>query len=79
VASLVGAGGVARELEEVEAVGDAERAREVGDEDEACLQRRDEQRLEPVVVARELPPELADACLQLPPREVDLAETGAAA
>jgi hypothetical protein len=79
VAALVCAGGVARELEEVEAVGDAERAREVGDEDEARLQRRDEQRLEPVVVARELLPELADACLQLPPGEVDLTEAVAAA
>jgi hypothetical protein len=79
VAALVGAGGVARELEEVQAVGDPERAREVGDEDEARFQRRDEQRLETVVVTRELPPELADACLQLPPREVDLAEAVAAA
>jgi hypothetical protein len=79
VAALIGACGVARELEEVEAVGDPERAREVGDEDEARLQRRDEQRLEPVVVTRELPSELADACLQLPPREVDLAEAVAAA
>jgi hypothetical protein len=60
-------------------VGDPERAREVGDEDEACFQRRDEQRFEPVVVTRELSPELADACLQLPPREVDLAEAVAAA
>jgi hypothetical protein len=60
-------------------VRDPQGAREVGDEDEARLQRRDEQRLEPVVVTRELSSELADACLQLPPREVDLAETGAAA
>jgi hypothetical protein len=79
VTALIGAGRIARELEKVEAVWNAERAREVGDEDEAGLQRGDEQRLAAVVVARELTAELADACLQLPPREVDVAEAGAAA
>jgi hypothetical protein len=79
VAALVGAGGVARQLQEVEPVRDPERARKVGDEDEARLQGRDEQRLAAVVVARKLTSQLADACLQLLPREVDLAEAGAAA
>jgi hypothetical protein len=79
MAALVGAGRVARELEEVEPVRDPERPREVGDEDEARLQRRDEQRLAAVVVSYELAAELADARLQLLPREVDLAEATAAA
>ena len=79
MAALVGAGRVAREFEEVEAVRDPQGAREVGDEDEARLQRRDQQRLAAFVVARELTPELADACLQLLTREVDLAEAAAAA
>jgi hypothetical protein len=79
VAALVGAGRVARELEEVEAVRNPQGAREVGDEDEARLQRRDQQGLAALVVAREVTPQLADACLQLLPREVDLAEAGAAA
>jgi hypothetical protein len=79
MAALVGAGRVARELEEVEPVGDAQGPGEVGDEDEARLQRRDQQRLPAVVVARDLAPELADARLELLPGEVDLAEAGAAA
>jgi hypothetical protein len=79
VPALVGAGCVARELQKVEAVWDPERAREVGDEDDARLQRRDEERLAAVVVARELAAELADTRLQLLPREVDLAEAAAAA
>jgi hypothetical protein len=79
VPALVGAGGVAGELEEVEAVGDPQRTREVGDEDDARLQRCDEQRLTPVVVPLDLAAELGDARLQLLAREVDLAEAWAAA
>jgi hypothetical protein len=79
MAAGVGARRVARELEEVESVRDPERAREIGDEDEARLQRRDEQRLAPVVVACEVAAELADPCLQLLAREVDRAEARAAA
>jgi hypothetical protein len=79
VSALVGAGGVAGELEEIEAVGDPERTREVGDEDAARLQRCDEQRLTPVVVPLDLAAELGDARLQLLAREVDLAEARAAA
>jgi hypothetical protein len=74
MAALVRAGRVARELEEVEPVRDAQRAREVRDEDEARFQRRDEERLAAVVVAAQFAPELADARLQLLTREVDLAE-----
>ncbi len=79
VAAPVGAGGIARELEEVEPVRDAERAREVGDEDDARLERRYEERLAAVVVARELMAELADTRAQLLPREVDGAEARAPA
>jgi hypothetical protein len=79
VSALVGAGGIAGELEEVEAVGDPQRTREVGDEDDARLQRCDEQRLTPVVVPLDLAAELGDARLQLLAREVDLAEAWAAA
>jgi hypothetical protein len=79
MAALVGARGVARELEEVDPVRDAQGAREVRDEDEARFQRRDEQRLAAVVVAAQLAPELTDARLQLLAREVDLAEARAAA
>jgi hypothetical protein len=79
VTALVGTGGVARELEEVESVRDADGAGEVGDEHEARLERRDEEGLAAVVVAFELPAELADARVQLLPREVDVAEALAAA
>jgi hypothetical protein len=78
MAALVGAGGVARELQEVEPVRDPERPREIGDEDEARLQRRDEQRLEAVVIPAQLPAELTNTGRQLLPREVDLAEALAA-
>ena len=79
VTALVGAGGVVRELEEVEPVRDPQCPREVGDKDEARLQRRDQQRLEPVVVPLDLAAELPYARLQLLMREVDLAEARAAA
>jgi hypothetical protein len=60
MAALVGAGRVARELDEVDAVVDAERAGEVGDEDDAGLERGDEQWLVAFVVTGDLAPELAD-------------------
>ena len=78
MAALVGARRVAGELEEVEPVWDPEGPREVGDEDEARLQGRDEQRREALVLASQLPPELADARRQLLTSEVDLAEARAA-
>ena len=51
---------VAGELDEVERMMDRQRAREVGDERDAGLQRADEQRLEPRVVLRDLATELRD-------------------
>jgi hypothetical protein len=60
---------VARELDE------RDRAREVGQEDEARLQQRDEQQVAAGVVARDLGAELADARLQLLGGEKDLAYT----
>jgi len=65
---------VAGELDEVERVRDRDRAREVGEEDEARLERADEQRLAAVEVARDLRAELRDARSQLVGREVDLAD-----
>jgi hypothetical protein len=62
------------EIDEVEVVDDRQRARQVGDEDERRLQRRDEDRLEAVVVGGNLGAELLDARLELLPREVDLAD-----
>ena len=58
--ALVGAGRVARELDEVQAVVDPDRARQVGDEDDARLERRDEERLSTLVVTGDLASELAD-------------------
>ena len=67
---------VARELDEVDLMGDRDRAGEVGDEDEARLQRRDENRLATGVVARDLGAELLDARIQLLGREEDVADAG---
>jgi len=72
VAARVGVGAVAGELDEVERVGDRDRPGEVGDEDDARLERRDEQRLAGFVVLGDLAAELADARRQLLTREVDL-------
>jgi hypothetical protein len=49
------------ELDEVEAVVDLRRARQVTDERDAGLERADEQRLSTVIVAGDLRAELADA------------------
>jgi hypothetical protein len=67
-------GAVAGELDEVERVRDRDRAREVGDEDERRLQRRDEQRLAAGVVPRDLASELADTRRDLGSGEVDLTD-----
>jgi hypothetical protein len=56
---------VAGELDEVERVEDRDRPRKVRDEDEARLQRPDEDRFAAVVVARDLGAELANARRQL--------------
>jgi hypothetical protein len=60
VAALVGARCVARELDEVETVVDRQCPGQVRDEDDARLERRDEQGLPPFVVTGDLAPELAD-------------------
>jgi hypothetical protein len=54
---------------------DRGRAGEVGQEDEARLERCDQQRLEPVVVGRDLRAELLDAASDLVSAEVDLADS----
>jgi hypothetical protein len=53
---------------------DAELAREIGEEDEARLQERDQQQLAAFVVAGDLGTELPDARLQLLGREEDVAD-----
>jgi hypothetical protein len=68
------AAAVGGELEEVELVWDLERAREVGQEDEARLQRRDENGVGVGVVQRDLGRQLANAAADLLTREVDLAD-----
>jgi hypothetical protein len=60
MAALIGAGRIASELDEVQAVVDPDRARQIGDEDDARLEGRDEQRLSALVVTGDLAPELAD-------------------
>ncbi len=73
-AARLDAGPVAGQLDEVDGVDDRQRAREVGEEDQARLQRADEQRLAAGVVARDLGAELTDACRELLGGEVDVAE-----
>jgi hypothetical protein len=75
VAAGVGAV-VAGELDEVDRMGDRDRARKVGQEHEARLQQRNEQQVAAGVVARDVGPELADARLQLLGSEEDLADAG---
>jgi hypothetical protein len=65
---------VARELDEVEVVVDRDRARQVANERNACLQRADEQRLPPGVVAGQVGAELPDAAADLVALEEDLAD-----
>ena len=72
------AAGVGGELEEVELVRDRQRPREVGEEDRARLQRRDEERVPPLVGGGDLDAELGDAARDLLAREVDLPDRSAA-
>jgi hypothetical protein len=74
VTAGIGTGGVARQLDEVDPVRDGERPGEVGEEDDARLQRGDEERLTAVVVAGDLPAEFPDTRLQLLAREVNVPE-----
>jgi hypothetical protein len=55
-------------------VDDRQRPREVGDEDQRGLQRGDEDRLEPVVVDRDLGAQLLDPLVDLVGGEVDVAD-----
>jgi hypothetical protein len=74
VAAGVGAV-VAGELDEVDLVRDRDRPGEVGQEDEARLQQRDEQEVAVLVVARDLRAELLDAAAQLLRAKKDLADS----
>ena len=75
VAAGVGAV-VAGELDKVDRVRDRDCAREVGQEDEARLQQRDEQQVATGVLAGDLRAELVDASSQLVRCEKDLADSG---
>ena len=70
----VGIRGVCRQLDEVERMGNGDRARQVGEKDEARFQRRDEERVSALVVAGDFASELAYAGLQLLTAEVNLPE-----
>jgi hypothetical protein len=65
---------VAGQLDEVDLVLDRDRAREVGEEDEARLQQRDQQQVAALVVARDVGAQLLDAAAQLVRTEEDLAD-----
>jgi hypothetical protein len=65
---------VAGELDEIDFVRRADRAREVREEEERSFERSDEDRIEPRVVGRDLRAELGDAALDLPGGEVRLAD-----
>jgi hypothetical protein len=56
---------IASERDEVEVVDDGQGPREIGDEDERRLQRRDENRLQAVVVIGDLRAQLPDTGLNL--------------
>jgi hypothetical protein len=62
------------ELDEVDVVQKRQCARKVGDEDEARLQRADEQRLATLVVGGDRCAQLRDAGRDLIRREVDLSD-----
>jgi hypothetical protein len=65
---------VAGKLDEVELVRDPDRAREIGEEDEARLQEGDEQEVAVGVVRRDLRAELPDTCPELVSPEEYLAD-----
>jgi hypothetical protein len=75
MASCVGAV-VAGELDEVDLVGDRDGSREVGQEDEAGLQQRQEQQLALGVVPCDLSTQLLDTSPKLLGCEEDLADAG---
>jgi hypothetical protein len=63
---------VAGQLDEVEMVMDPDRARQVGEEEQARLERPDEERLTPGVVRCDLAAELGDARADLLRGQVDV-------
>ena len=67
---------VGRHGHEVDLVGDRDGAHQVAQEDERALQHGDEERRPPLVVRRDLPPELRDAVVQLLGGDQDLAGPG---
>jgi hypothetical protein len=71
-----GGAAIAGELDEVDLVRDRNRAREIGEEDEARLQQPDQEQLALGVVGRDLLAELGDAAAQLLGAEEDLADAG---
>jgi hypothetical protein len=75
VAAGVGAV-VAGELDEIDLVQDRDRSGEVGEEDEARLQQRDEQQVAFRIVARDLGAQFLDPRLQFLGLEEDVADAG---
>jgi hypothetical protein len=67
---------VAGELDEIDLVRDRDRPREIGEEDEARLEERDQQKVAVGVVRGDLGAELPDARLELLGGEKGLADTG---
>ena len=65
---------VAGQLEEIELVRDLDGAREVGDEEERALERRDQDGVATLVLRRDLGAELRDARLDLLGREKRVAD-----
>jgi hypothetical protein len=65
---------IAGELDEIDVMEDGDRAREVGEEEQARLQRPDEKRLAAGEVRRQLAPEFGDASLDLRCAEVDVSD-----
>ena len=65
---------VAGELDEVDLVRGPDRAREVREEEQGALERRDEQWVEAGIIGRDLGAQLADARLDLLGGEVRLAD-----
>jgi hypothetical protein len=66
---------VARQLDEVDLVGDRDRSREVGQEDEARLQEGDQEEFAALVVLGDLRAQLGDTLSQLPGAEEDVPES----
>lgn len=70
--AAVGTARIRGELDQVDPVQDRQRAREIGQEDRARLEGRDEERLKGLEIRREEPAELCDTGRDLLSGEVDL-------